>query len=352
MFVTVNSTPTRFGRVQAGDIIVNTGNVPVYLADDPVTVANAPDTGSVVYAGGQLVWDHNSYPLWAIDPSGNGPTIQITHGSADQNTGLLASSDVPTAVFTYQAVTVPTAGLAGSYASTFLPVMNVARYASLKVQSQATGVTLPYYDLVFQWSIDPTFSGIQAIIDEETFGFAANATANQQTAGHVVVRGPYLRIEIRNWDSVQKPISLGVFGSNRIEERSQFHSILHNNPLLTGNGSDNVLAADQLVCPAGATTTYGDFQFYNGPVTARFRCITAGVIAKKVIQINVTAQPASTFVSTTHLQWTIPDDAAIAATQQPIVVQFTMPRRVCSLSVTNNDASSRTIGFAVFAQEL
>ena len=75
MFETVNSTPTRLGRVRAGDIIINTGNVPVYLADDPVTVANAPNAGSIVYAGGQLVWDHDSFPLWGIDPSGNHPTI-------------------------------------------------------------------------------------------------------------------------------------------------------------------------------------------------------------------------------------------------------------------------------------
>lgn len=351
MFVTIGKTPMRVGRVQAGDIIVNTGNVPVYLADDVVSVLNAPNTGTPIYAGGQLVWDHDSYPLWAIDPSGNSPTIQITHGSSDQNTGLLASSDVPQAVFPYQATTVP-AGGAGSYSSVTLPVMNVARYASLKVQTQATGVSIPYYDVVFQWSIDPTFSGIQAIVDEETFGFPSNATANQQIAGHVVVRAPYLRIELRNWDTVQKPISLGVFGSNRIEERSQFHSVVHNNPLLNGNGSDNVLATDSLTCPAGVTTVWGDLNFYNGPVTVRFRCTDTASIPKQVLLCAINAQPTGTFNASSHLQWTLPLDAAIGASKQPLVDHVTLPRRVCSIAVTNNDTSSHNVGFTVFAQEL
>lgn len=222
---------------------------------------------------------------------------------------------------------------------------NVAQYQSLKCKFACTqGGTLGFYEVRVKWFVD---AAGQNEIMRETFVFQSGGST---VVGALMAHGPYLQLEIYNYDTFTDTVSLAVFGSTRDIPRSQFHSSQLSQT--GGWGVDNVLAISSLSVGAGSTAQDGVINFYNGPAVIRIKCTAAGSIPAGCMELSVNAEPKSLFFATKHLSWTVPASGGFSATNQPLVAEFALPRRACSIQVDNTDTSSHTIAYTIFAREI
>lgn len=73
---TVGQRPTQCGQIEPGFVVMNNGQDPVYLADNPGTVNAAPQAGIALYPASAVVWNLDGY-LWASCPAGSNPQIVV-----------------------------------------------------------------------------------------------------------------------------------------------------------------------------------------------------------------------------------------------------------------------------------
>jgi hypothetical protein len=246
--------------------------------------------------------------------------------------------------------TILSAGVPPGFTSTVLPgvgAYDVSQFQSLKVDAHATmNVTVPYFGIRFEWALDAAF--LYPVMTEQYVFESGGAI----TEGVVVAQAPFVRLRISNYDSGLGTISVNVYGSSRAIPRSQFHTIRPFNAETLGLGADNVLVADSAVVAPGATFVYGPIAFYNGPVVLRMKCTNNVNVGKNLVSFQWNAQPEGVFNATSHLTFNVPADSTFSATLQPIVTTVYFPRRVMSLTIQNNDAVNRNVGFAAFAGEI
>lgn len=276
--------------------------------------------------------------------------IDLT-GPGTHFTGRLSvSADIP--------VTIDGTPVGGSPLSfplnsdSFLPgqftTYQTSRFNSWKLAELGTSSTnsTAYHGVEFQWFADA--AGTNQIFSEY-FVFSSNTTLDASNYGVGSVHGPYLRMRVHNYDTVTAlALSFSLYGSQKIETRSQFHSEPNSGIESDGMGVDNILMIATGTVGAGANTTVGDCFFYNGPVIIKMKCTSTPTKAN-VLEFNFAAQPASVFAEAVHLDYYVPSTASNIMPIDPIAI---FPRRVMKLVVSNSDTVANTFGVVVFAQEL
>lgn len=234
-------------------------------------------------------------------------------------------------------------------ASTFYPststTYQTSRYQSFKLKLNCSGTgNKSYFGVQIQWFFDSAGTNQ---ISTEYFVFSSNT--NDQY-GQGIVRGPFLRLRVFNYDNIDSSFSFSLYGSQRSEVRTQFRTLQSLNAAI-GVGTDNILMSSIVTNLAanGGAQYIGDFNFYNGPVTINVWCSTTPN-ATKVIDVVIFALPNGILADDNIYEFYIPQSTADF--KSPFQVNVDLPRRVCGCTVINNDTKVNNVHVNVIAQEL
>lgn len=339
------SPPFTYCAIYHGAITPNTIGPSSYV-DDTYTANN--DASSII-AGTVVQWGESIIARFT-GGSPNDTAILTIYGETSDTPPSegIAIPDVPGTHFSGRLAVATDIPVLLSFAFPLVVATTVStgaiqtsRFQSFKmlVTSNSNGAT-PYFNVRFNWYAD---AALQIKLMDEDFVFSANGIV---TEGSGIIRGPYLQVVFTNYDFVSTNVTYNLYGSQRVENRTQFHSSFTTEA--QGYGTDNVLYSNTHTVAASAQINTPDFGFYNGPVGIKLRNVEAPNTVK-TLRVDIRPQPEAVFGDSMGYQFWFP--ASLDSTS-PVVTTIILPRRVCRAFIRNNDNISHNILIDVYAQEL
>lgn len=202
--------------------------------------------------------------------------------------------------------------------------------------------TKPYFAIQLEWYAD---SSHDQQIMAEYFTFSSNGV-DQHGIG--TIRAPYLIIRVHNYDNALAGFDMKLYGAQRVEPRTQYHS--SSTTPSHGLGIDNVLYNGfhgSIPANTGVVTTQ-DFNFYNGPVTVNAWCSTTPATLRS-IQVTLFALPKGVTSDDNMYEFFLPDNLDFKSPKQ---FNVAFPRRVVAAQINNFDTNVNNVHLTVTAQEL
>lgn len=214
--------------------------------------------------------------------------------------------------------------------------LTVGRYQSLvgvlfAQEASAPGGTAPYMRVVANWSLaadnyDPLWQEVW-VPAVGPFSFVQNYRNDFITPCF----GDTLDLSVFNYDSKPINVTWGLFGSYRIKTRSVMRGRYPDNFTAEANGTggdDILLSFNPGPLGAGVSSAKTLMQLWEGPATIGALC--SNTPGANTVAFQVFPQPDSILGS----QYIFLNDKPNTLTPQTII----LPRRVCTLQITNNSA--------------